>query len=498
LIHVIKFFKNLKKVIIIGSGIAGIATSIRLKSLGYDVQVFESNQYPGGKLSSFKLGPYRFDSGPSLLTMPHFIDELFELFNENSKEHFLYKKKNISCKYYWEDGIVLNAFSDKLRFSKEVEDKLGVDSKTLLNYLDKAKKKYDLTKSIFLEKSLHKLKTFFSKDVLKGLLNLNIFQINQSLNQVNLRELKEPHLVQLFNRFATYNGSSPYKTPGMMTLIQHLEQEYGTFVAKNGMVDIANSLYRLAKNQGVKFYFNNFVTEILVSNNQAIGISVGKKKYFSDCVVSNMDVVPTYRRLLKKYSEPSIALNQERSSSALIFYWGIKKEFKELELHNIFFSKDYKEEFNSIFEKKEIYDDPTIYVNITSKDVIGDAPKGSENWFVMINAPHDNDQDWELIKQNIRKRTIEKLNKILKVNIEEFIEHEKVYTPKDLQKNTQSYLGSLYGSSSNNKLSAFLRHPNFSNEILNLYFCGGSVHPGGGIPLCLLSAKIVSNIIKNN
>jgi phytoene desaturase len=488
----------LKKVIIIGSGIAGIATSIRLKSLGYDVQVFESNQYPGGKLSSFKLGPYRFDSGPSLLTMPHFIDELFELFNENSKEHFLYKKKNISCKYYWEDGIVLNAFSDKLRFSKEVEDKLGVDSKTLLNYLDKAKKKYDLTKSIFLEKSLHKLKTFFSKDVLKGLLNLNIFQINQSLNQVNLRELKEPHLVQLFNRFATYNGSSPYKTPGMMTLIQHLEQEYGTFVAKNGMVDIANSLYRLAKNQGVKFYFNNFVTEILVSNNQAIGISVGKKKYFSDCVVSNMDVVPTYRRLLKKYSEPSIALNQERSSSALIFYWGIKKEFKELELHNIFFSKDYKEEFNSIFEKKEIYDDPTIYVNITSKDVIGDAPKGSENWFVMINAPHDNDQDWELIKQNIRKRTIEKLNKILKVNIEEFIEHEKVYTPKDLQKNTQSYLGSLYGSSSNNKLSAFLRHPNFSNEILNLYFCGGSVHPGGGIPLCLLSAKIVSNIIKNN
>ena len=115
----------------------------------------------------------------------------------------------------------------------------------------------------------------------------------------------------------------------------------------------------------------------------------------------------------------------------------------------------------------------------------------------MINAPHDNDQDWELIKENIRKRTIEKLNRILKVNIEEFIEFEKVYTPKDLQQNTQSYLGSLYGSSSNNKMSAFLRHPNFSKEILNLYFCGGSVHPGGGIPLCLLSAKIVSNIIKN-
>jgi len=487
----------LKKAIIIGSGIAGIATSLRLKALGYDVQVFESNEYPGGKLTSFKLGPYRFDSGPSLLTMPHFIDELFDLFNEDPKDRFLYKKKDISCNYYWEDGIILNAFSDKLKFSKEVEDKLGVNSQSVLNYLNKAKRKYDLTKTIFLEKSLHKLKTFFSKDVLVGLLNLNMFQINKSLNDVNLTELKEPHLVQLFNRFATYNGSSPYKTPGMMTLIQHLEQEYGTFVAKNGMVDITNSLFKLAKKQGVEFHFNTLVTEILVLNNKAIGVGVGSKEYFSDCVVSNMDVVPTYRRLLKKHPEPSIVLNQERSSSALIFYWGIKKEFKKLELHNIFFSKNYKEEFNSIFEKKEIFDDPTVYVNITSKDVIGDAPKGSENWFVMINAPHDNDQDWELIKQNIRKKTIEKLNKILKVNIEEFIEFEKVYTPKDLQQNTQSYLGSLYGSSSNNKMSAFLRHPNFSKEILNLYFCGGSVHPGGGIPLCLLSAKIVSNIIKN-
>ena len=126
----------MKKVIIIGSGLAGIATSIRLKYLGYDVQVFENNEYPGGKISSFKLGSYRFDAGPSLLTMPHFIDELFELFDENPKEHFLYKKKNISCKYYWEDGVVINAFSDKLKFSKELEDKLGVDSKTILNYLD--------------------------------------------------------------------------------------------------------------------------------------------------------------------------------------------------------------------------------------------------------------------------------------------------------------------------------------------------------------------------
>ena len=487
----------MKKAIVIGSGIGGIATALRLRSMNYDVTVFENNNFPGGKLTSFDLGSYRFDAGPSLLTMPHFIDELFILFNENPRDYFNYKKKDISCKYFWDDGIKLNAYSDKIKFTKEIENVLGVNQSIVSSYLLKAKRKYDLTKRMFLEQSLHKLKTYFTKDLLNGVFNIFSFQINKTLNQVNLSELKEPHLVQLFNRFATYNGSSPYKTPGMMTLVQHLEQEYGTFVSDKGMYNITNSLYDLALRQGVDFKFNNYVSEILVSNKKATGIKVGDKSYKSDIVISNMDVVPTYRNLLKNHYQPEKILNQERSSSALIFYWGIKKEFKNLDLHNIFFSEDYKTEFKSIFENNTISDDPTIYINITSKDVHGDAPKNCENWFVMINSPNDSGQNWDNMIDQVKSNIIKKINKILKVNIEDFIECEKVYTPKTIELNTQSYLGSLYGSSSNNLMSAFLRHPNFSNKILNLYFCGGSVHPGGGIPLCLLSAKIVSQLVNN-
>ena len=487
----------MKKAIVIGSGIGGIATALRLRSMNYDVTVFENNNFPGGKLTSFDLGSYRFDAGPSLLTMPHFIDELFILFNENPRDYFNYKKKDISCKYFWDDGIKLNAYSDKIKFTKEIENVLGVKQSIVSSYLLKAKRKYDLTKRMFLEQSLHKLKTYFTKDLLNGVFNIFSFQINKTLNQVNLSELKEPHLVQLFNRFATYNGSSPYKTPGMMTLVQHLEQEYGTFVSDKGMHNITNSLYDLALRQGIDFKFNNYVSEILVSNKKAIGIKVGDTSYESDIVISNMDVVPTYRNLLKNHYQPEKILNQERSSSALIFYWGIKKEFKNLDLHNIFFSKDYKTEFQSIFENNTISDDPTIYINITSKDVHGDAPKNCENWFVMINSPNDSGQNWDNMIDQVKSNIIKKINKILKVNIEDFIECEKVYTPKTIELNTQSYMGSLYGSSSNNLMSAFLRHPNFSNKILNLYFCGGSVHPGGGIPLCLLSAKIVSQLVNN-
>ena len=487
----------MKKAIIIGSGIGGIATALRLRSMNYNVTVFENNNYPGGKLASFDLGPYRFDAGPSLLTMPHFIDELFILFNENPRDYFNYKKKDISCKYFWDDGTKLNAYSEKSKFINEINKVLGVKESTVSTYLLKAKKKYDLTKRMFLEQSLHKLKTYLSKDLLIGLFNVFSFQINKTLNQVNELELKEPHLVQLFNRFATYNGSSPYKTPGMMTLVQHLEQEYGTYVSDKGMNNITKSLYDLALRQGIDFKFNSFVSQILVSGKRAIGVSVGEESYSSDIVVSNMDIVPTYRNLLKNQYQPEKTLSQERSSSALIFYWGINKEFKNLDLHNIFFSNDYKKEFQSIFEKKSIFSDPTVYINITSKDVKGDAPDNCENWFVMINSPNDSGQDWDNMIDEVKSNILKKINRLLNIELEDYIEYEKVYTPKTIESNTQSYMGSLYGSSSNNLMSAFLRHPNFSNKILNLYFCGGSVHPGGGIPLCLLSAKIVSQIIKN-
>ena len=486
----------MKKAIIIGSGVGGLATALRLKAQGLDVLVFENNSYPGGKLSSFNLGQYRFDAGPSLLTMPHYIDELFELFNENPKDYFNYKRKDISCKYFWEDKTVLNAYSDKNKFINEINKVLKVDKNIVTKYLLKAKKKYDLTKNIFLEQSLHKIKTYLSSDLIKGIFNLYMFQINKTLDTVNQDELKEPHLVQLFNRFATYNGSSPFKTPGMMTLIQHLEQEYGTFVSEKGMINISKSIFDLAKRNGVKFQFNKLVNEIVVKNNKVVGVKVNNTVIESDFVVSNMDIVPTYKKLLKKSYQPKKVLNQERSSSALIFYWGIKKTFKNLELHNILFSNNYKKEFDSIFELGTISDDPTVYINITSKDIVSDAPKESENWFVMINSPNDTGQDWNEIIKTVRKNTINKINRTLNIDIESFIEFEKVFSPKTIEKNTQSYLGSLYGSSSNNKMSAFLRHPNFSKHIQNLYFCGGSVHPGGGIPLCLLSAKIVSELIK--
>ena len=484
------------KAIIIGSGIAGIATSIRLACQGYDVSVFEKNEYPGGKLSSFTLGDYRFDFGPSLFTMPHFVDELFTLAGENPRDHFQYKRKEIGCKYYWEDGVRLNAYGDNNRFLEEVDNTLGVPKHQLQNYLEQAQKKYNRTVSIFLEKSLHKLDTYLNKATVKGILHLFSYELETTLHKVNTRRLKEPHLVQFYDRFATYNGSNPYQTPGMMTLIQHLEQHYGTFVPEKGMVDITNSLVALAKRKGVQFHFNTAVEEIVIEHQLATGIRVNGTTQKANVVVSNIDVVPTYRHLMPTQKAPEKSLQQERSSSAVIFYWGIDRSFPDLDLHNIFFSDNYQAEFDAIFRDKTLFDDPTVYVNITAKDVHGDAPAGKENWFVMVNAPHDTGQDWDTLSKTLKKQVLDKLNRNLSVDLANHIEEEWVLTPPLIADKTASFTGALYGAASNNRMAAFLRHPNFSRHISGLYFCGGSVHPGGGIPLCLLSAKIVADLVK--
>ena len=225
----------------------------------------------------------------------------------------------------------------------------------------------------------------------------------------------------------------------------------------------------------------------------------GESKFVAaEIVISNADVYFTYKKLLSDYPKlaPKRILKQERSSSALIFYWGIKKVFPQLDLHNIFFSGDYQKEFEHIWQEKNISSDPTVYLNISSKFEKKDAPEGCENWFTMINVPANQGQNWDELIAEARKNIIKKLSKALGEDISKLIVCESILDPRSIESKTSSYQGSLYGTSSNSQFAAFLRHSNKSSKVKNLFFCGGSVHPGGGIPLALLSAKIVSDWVE--
>lgn len=491
---------------IIGSGIAGLASSIHLARKGYKVQIIEQAPSYGGKLNTIILGNYRFDTGPSLFTMPHFVTELLD---PDLIQKFEYYKLSVLCNYFYPDGSQFQASSKKDLFIDEAAQFFDEPRIKIERFLNHSKRMYDITSPVFLENSLHKLSTYTAPTGLNGIANLWRLDMFRTMNKALESQFSNPKIIQLFNRYATYNGSNPYKAPATLHVIPHLEFHYGAYLPKTGMRDIANILYEQAIRLGVSFDFNSRVHKLNVGklNVEKLNsnkptqktritsiITEGGKEYSSDLVVANVDIKIVYQKLLQKSLPPKIK-NAENSSSALIFYWGVKRKFPELDVHNIFFSEDYQEEFDAIFNRKTIQNDPTVYINITSKLVESDAPDNGENWFVMINVPHNSGQNWPELVQIAKSKILKKLSTALRVQVADIIEVESILDPITIESNTGSNKGSLYGSSSNHRMSAFFRQANFSKEYDNLYFCGGSVHPGGGIPLCLLGAKIVNKLV---
>jgi phytoene desaturase len=480
--------------VVIGSGVGGLATAIRLAKRGIQVTVFEANAFPGGKVNSKQIGEYRFDMGPSVFTEPYLIDELITL-SELKNITFQYHHLEESSRYFFSDGqeIIISPGDDKV--AEKLSKELGEDKKKITDFLQRQKRNFKAIYPVFISVSLHRFSHWFNLHIPKALVRLTKYGLISTMHKVNNSSFYNPKTVQIFNRMATYNGSSPYKTPGMLNIISHLEFNAGPCMPIGGMVAISDTLYKIGLELGVNYCFKEKVTEILYNNNQINGVKTTKGDYSSEIVVSNMDVHFTYEKLMPKFQVPKLNLKQEMSSSAIVFYWGIKKQFPQLGVHNIFFAKDYEQEFKSIFETKEVYHDPTIYLHISSKVEKNDAPNTGENWFVMINSPINVGQNWDAEIQKLRKHILHKLSNAFGEEIESLIEVEEIIEPRKIEAIYSGKQGSIYGNSSNSSFSAFYRHPNFSKKLKGLYFTGVTVHPGGGIPLALNSAKIVERCI---
>ena len=241
---------------IIGSGVAGLSSSIHLAKKGYSVHVFEKNATYGGKLSQIQLENYRFDAGPSLFTMPQYVTEMLD------KEHldkFEFEKLEILCNYFFTDGTKFNAPSDKEMFFKLASETFQEPESLIQEFLKKSEKTYEITAPVFLQSSLHKLKTYFNKTGIYGILNLWRIDMFRTMNTAISNTFQNKNIIQLFNRYATYNGSDPFRAPATLNVIPHLEYHYGAFLPKDGMQSIAKILYEQALSLGVTFHFNSEV-----------------------------------------------------------------------------------------------------------------------------------------------------------------------------------------------------------------------------------------------
>lgn len=481
------------KVGIIGSGIGALASAIELRKRGFEVTVFEANDVIGGKIVEQHLGNYRFDMGPSVFTEPELLIELFKGLDPNSA--FAFHRLEESCRYFFEDQTRVTIPVGQAHVAQTLAGTFGEDPKRTNKYLSRMRANYKAIYPVFIAVSLHRFGQLMSRSLFGALARLFKYGLQQRMHGQNSAYFKNPKTVQIFDRMATYNGSSPYLAPAMLNVISQLEFNEGPAMPIGGMVQITRRAHQIAEQHGVLFHTSERVTAIQYRNDRIVGLHTEKARYNFDIVVSNMDVHYTYEKLLPSIAAPKFLLKQEKSSSAVVFYWGIKRSFPELGVHNIFFAQDYKAEFDAIFQTKTLYHDPTVYIHISSKVEATDAPVGKENWFVMVNAPINVGQDWDTEIQLLRKRILKKLSKTLKEEIEPLIEVEQINEPRLIDARYSGKQGSIYGNASNNAFSAFLRHPNFSKKLKGLYFAGVTVHPGGGIPLAINSAKIVARCI---
>ncbi len=483
-----------QRVAVIGGGVAGLAAAARLAAQGYRVDLLEAASEPGGKMRDYQAEGFRFDGGPSLFTLPEVMEQLFADCGKKMSDYVTYDRLELVTRYFYPDGTQVNAWSSPERLASELEQKIGEPAAQVLAFLKRAAYMYRITASVFIERSLHDWRNLLRLSTFLRLFAIPRLGIFTSMYHFQKRWLRHERSLQLFGRFATYNGSDPYRAPGTLSMIAHVEQERGAFYPHGGMVALRDALHQLAIDLGVHIRVNTRADRFWIHEKRLKGLLLGEEREVYPIVVCANDILQVQRQQMpRKYSLKRF-LSQELSTSAVVFHWAVRGSFPQLDLHNVFFSTHYRREFQHL-QRGEIDFDPTWYVYISSKKNPADAPSGFENWFVMANVPAQRDLPWEALVERLREEAFDRLSKALGIDLKSLVNEQRVITPLEMERATGAVGGALYGPASNSRWSAFLRQANRDQRIKGLFYCGGTVHPGGGIPLCLHSAAITADLV---
>jgi len=489
-----------KKITIIGGGIGGLAAASLLAARGHQVDLYEKNSKPGGKMQEIKASGYRFDTGPSLLTMPFLMEKVFEECGESMEEYLQLSEVDPICRYFYKDGTVFDNYADRKKTIAEIRKFAPNDAEGYESFLNRSEEIYDKTADAFLFNPLYDVNDLKNLQF-KDLLDIDAFStVSKKVDE----HVDSTYLRSFFKRFTTYNGSSPYQAPATLNVIPHVELNQGGYYVHGGMYAIARSLFSLAEKMGVNFHFSTEIESIQTENKKVTGTKTRDGEFIPcDVLFSNSDASETILSLLpdtavskrKKKRQKKI----EPSCSGFVILLGCNKQWDQLKHHNIFFSDDYRNEFKDIFKRKVLPSNPTIYIANTSFTDKDHAPKGSSNLFILINAPYlSHNQNWKLWSENYRDRILTILEENGLGGLRESVEYISIINPEDFYQKYRSNKGSIYGTSSNSTFSAFVRPRNKIRSLDNLYMTGGSTHPGGGIPLVIQSAFNAVELLERN
>lgn len=487
---------NNKEAIIIGAGVGGIATSIFLARHGYKVKVFEKNAFPGGRCSRIIREGHRFDMGATIYLMPSVYKTVFEAMG--IKEDCI-ESVPLSTLYtvYFEDGNSLPFSTDTGLMKRYLDETEPGSYKRLQQYIAEGYMFFKLAMKKLIGRNFYKITDFITLSNIFLLIRLKTYRRHSAYIK---KYFRNERLRMAFTFQNIYVGQDPLKAPALFSMIPASELTEGSTFPTGGMYKITETLISTAEKLGVQFFYNNPVVKILTNENraEAIVLKDGQTKT-ADIIVANADLPFVYRNLLPE-SKIAAKINRLKyTCSAIVIHWGLDKEYPMLGHHSVFLSADYRRNLNEIFREQAISEKPSFYVHAPSRTDKSAAPEGEDTLTVIIPSGHLDDnkqQDWQKLQLMARSAVIERLKKHGLADIEKHIKFEMIYLPADWHNVFNLSRGATFGSLSHHIFQmGYFRPHNRHKKYKNLYFTGGSTHPGNGIPLVLLSAKLVTERI---
>lgn len=481
-----------RRAVIVGSGLGGLATALRLSALHWNVTVFEAGSTFGGKMNRFSQKGFTFDTGPSLLTMPWVFADLFRAAGSRIEDHVRFSRLEQLAEYVFADGVRFAYTSSLPEWLSTLQRVAPQDRGNFFRFMELGARMWQVSRSTFLARSPYERPSGIN---LKALAAFPVRDAFRNYDRAVAEYFHSTHLRQLFNRYPTYVGSSPYLAPGTLAIIPYLEFAYGGWYCHGGLYRIVEALTDLAQAQGVTLCRNTAVRKIRQTRGRVSGVQLESgEEVPADVVVMNGDAAA-----LPGMLDKPAASGASSSMSGFVLLLGIDHELPDLQANTVLFSADYVREFDQIFRDRQFPDEPTVYVNAPSRLDRSLVPYGrGEALFVMANAPARTDNWGASDIESARGRVFAKMRSHGIVLERERILVEDVWTPKRIEQQYSMPGGSIYGIASHGWRNTVLRPRNKSNLCDGLYLVGGSTHPGGGTPTVLLSAEITCNLIRRH
>ena len=486
-----------KRVVIIGAGIGGITTSVFLAKNGFSVKVYEKNSTPGGRCGQIIRDGHRFDLGATIFLMPGIYREVFGALGIDPEKELSLKPLESLYKIYFDNGDVLAFSSDENKMKEQLEKIEPGSFKKSQKYVSKGYEIFRLSMKKLIGRNFYNIFQMINLKNIPLLFKIKAFTTHYKYAR---RFFNSPHLLMAYTFQNIYVGQNPFKSPALFSMVPAAELTEGSFFPSGGMFAVVEALLSEARKSGVSFYYDSPVTKICVNNKRAEKIVINSNEEIpADIIVANADLPYVYRELLPDSKASARMDRLKYSCSAICFHWGLDKIYHQLEHHNVFLSDEFRTGLDRIFKEKSVSDNPSFYVHAPARSDPASAPRNNDTLSIIVAAGHIDKsfrQDWDQIKIKTRAAVIKRLKQQGLEDIDDHIKFEICHTPEDWQSTCNISRGSVFGSIGHNILQmGWFRPHNRHDRYHNLYFTGGSTHPGNGIPNILLSAKLVAERI---